>query len=336
MKSLTGIFMVLMVSLIQANVAASDEITLANGDRLTGTVVSIEENTLRLETDYSAPISINKSSIAGITTDSKHEIHLKSGEVLQGRFRTEESGRITVEPAEGREETVIAWDSVTSINPEPVKWKGNVTVGAGMQSGNTERTSASIGAEAVRRSKKDRFSLRFLYNYAEDGDELTTRNTFGAGKYDYFITKKWYGYIGIDLLNDEFKNLNLRTVVGPGVGYQIWEDPIKSLQVEAGLSYFSEDLIVGEDDQWLTARIAGDLRYNVNNLFVFTDYLVLYPSLDDFGEYQLRNEASVISSLGSNWSLRLSNILELDSDPPAGVEKNDWQWILGLQYGFSL
>ncbi len=336
MKKLIRMSLQIIISLILVTGAVADEITLENGDRLTGMVVSIEGNTLKLETDYSAPISINKSSITGITTDSKHEIHLKSGEVLQGRFRTKENGLITVEPTEGREETVIAWDSVTSINPEPVKWKGNVTVGAGLQSGNTERTSASIGAKAVRRSEKDRFSLRFLYNYAEDGDELTTRNTFGAGKYDYFITKKWYGYVGIDLLNDKFKDLNLRTVVGPGAGYQIWEDPIKSLQVEAGLSYFSEDLIDGEDDQWLTARFAGDFRYNVKDLFTFTDYLVLYPSLDSFGEYQLRNEASVISSLGSNWSLRLSNILERDSDPPAGVEKDDWQWILGLQYGFSL
>jgi hypothetical protein len=278
-KTITKMIVQIIFGLILVTSAGADEITLANGDRLTGTVVSIEGDTLTLETDYSAPISINKSSITGIATDSKHEIHLKGGEVLQGRFRTSENGRIAVEPAEGREETVIAWDSVTSINPEPVKWIGNVTVGAGMQSGNTERTSASIGADAVRRSDKDRFSLRFLYNYAEDGDEITTRNTYAAGKYDYFFKTKWYGYVGIDLLNDKLKNLNLRTVVGPGVGYQIWEDAIKSLQVEGGLAYFSEDLIDGEDDQWLTARLAGDFRYNVKDLFTFTDYLVLCPSL---------------------------------------------------------
>jgi putative salt-induced outer membrane protein YdiY len=316
--------------------AVADEITIEGGDRLTGTVVSIEKGTLILKTDYSDPIRIKQSKIIDIVTDKPHEIHLKDGEILRGRIRTEEKGLIVVESYEGRKETVIAWDSVTSIDPEPVKWKGNINIGAGMQTGNTERTNASIGAEATRRSERNRFSLRFLYNYAEDGDEVSTRNTYASGEYDYFFTKKWYGYVSIELLNDKFKNLNLRTVAGPGAGYQIWEEPIKSLHCEGGLSYFSEDLIDGEDNQWLTARLACSLRYNFKDLFTFTDNLVIYPGFDSFGEYQLRNESSLSSPLGSNWSLRLANIYERDSDPPVNVEKDDWQWLLNLQYDFSL
>ncbi len=336
MKKIVIYLNTIVVLFFSFSLVVADEITLENGDRLTGTVVSVEQDSLIFETNYSDPIKIKKSKITGVLTDKQHKIHLQDGEILYGRISTGESGTMVVGASEGREATVIQWDNVTAINPEPVKWKGNVNVGAGMQTGNTERTNASIGAEATRRSEQDRFSLRFLFNYAEDADEVTARNTFGAGKYDYFFTKKWYGYVGIELLNDKFKDLNLRTVVGPGVGYQIWEDPIKSLQVEGGLSYFSEDLIDGEDDQWLTARFAGNLRYNYKDLLAFTDYFVIYPSLDSFGEYQLRNEAALSTSLGSNWSLRLANILERDSEPPVNVEKDDWQWILGLQYAFGL
>ena len=73
---------------------------------------------------------------------------------------------------------------------------------------------------------------------------------------------------------------------------------------------------------------------NKNIKIIFTDYFVLYPNIEDFGEYQARNEASLATSVGANWGLRLSNIIDYDSDPAIGVSKTDTNWILGLQYGF--
>ncbi len=316
---------------------SADEIILKNGDRLTGTVTSAEGETLLLETDYSDPVKILKSKVMKINIAEPAEIHLIQGEILKGKVRSEGDGKIIIEAIPGREDAHVAWNNVAAINPPPKKkstWNGDVTVGANKQSGNTERTSAFIGATAVRRTPQDRYSLRYLFNYAEEDSEISARNTYGAGKYDYFFTEKFYGYLSVELLNDEFKNLNLRTVVGPGVGYQFWDDNIKSLLLEGGISYFSENLEEGEDTDWITARLAADLRYTLWGSVVFSDYLVVYPSLEDSGQYQLRNEAAISTALSSDWSLRLAHILERDSNPPLNVKKNDQNWILGLQYGF--
>jgi putative salt-induced outer membrane protein YdiY len=318
--------------------AFADEIILVNGDRLTGTITVVDKDILTLETEYSGPIKINRSKIISIATDKPQEVHLTDGEVLRGRLVTTEEGRVLIERGDGRESTTIEWDKVLTMNPpppEPSRWKGGITLGAGLQSGNTDRATAVLGADAIRKTAYDRFSLRFLHNYAEEDDEITARNTFGALKYDYFFTKVLYGYLGVELLNDKFKDLNLRTVIGPGVGYQVWDDPIKSLLFEAGLAYFSEDLKEGEDEQWITARLASNLSYRILDSVVFTDQLVVYPNLEDFGQYQLRNEAALTSALGSGWSFKLANILERDSDPPAGVKKHDLHWITGLQYAFE-
>lgn len=102
--------------------------------------------------------------------------------------------------------------------------------------------------------------MDFLYNIAEENGVMTSRSAYAALKYDYFIRKKVYSYLAPELLNDKFKDLNLRVAVGPGLGYQIWDDKIKSLGLEAGLSYFSEDLRSGPDKQWLTARFVGNLK----------------------------------------------------------------------------
>jgi len=52
------------------------------------------------------------------------------------------------------------------------------------------------------------------------------------------------------------------------------------------------------------------------------------------GQYTLRNEAALISPLGSGWALRLANIWLRNSDPSPGLVKDDFTTILSLQYSF--
>lgn len=328
-----GILFLLLI--LSADYVSADRIVLENGDSLTGKVVSIENGVLTFSTDYSEPVKIKVEKIKKVFTDTAVSVHLSEGEILKGRLDTAEDGKMVVESSSGREPAVVDWKRVEAVNPpEKKKWSGNITVGANHQSGNTDRTGASAGAGAERRTERDRFNLRFLYNYAEEEGEISARNTFGALKYDYFFTKKTYGLLSVEMLSDKFKDLNLRTVVGPGIGYQVWESPEKSLGLEAGVSYFSEDRVENEDEHWITGRLAGNLKWKIYGPVVFTENLLVYPSFEDFGEYQLRNEASLTSPLVSGWSMKLANILEYDSDPPADVENEDIYWLLGLDYSF--
>jgi putative salt-induced outer membrane protein YdiY len=140
--------------------------------------------------------------------------------------------------------------------------------------------------------------------------------------------------LALELLNDKFQDLHLRTMVGPGVGYQIWDDPVKYLNFEAGFSYVWQDYYEGQDNDYPAARLGADFRYQLFKFLTFTDRILVYPNLKNGGEYTLRNEAALISPLGSGWALRLANIWERNSDPPANTKKDDNTWILGLQYAF--
>ncbi|MBN1930058.1 MAG: DUF481 domain-containing protein [Desulfobacterales bacterium] len=334
-SSLAGI--VLSLCLIFFGNVFADEIYLKNGDKLSGTVKNLDAGVLTFQTEYSELIKIQKEKIEKISTDTMVELYMTSGEIIRGKLETMSTGQLIVESSAVRASSAIDWLKVERINPPPKdtdKWHGNINLGGSLQTGNTDRTSAAVGAEAFRKTERDRFTIRFLYNYAEEDNELAARSTFGAFKYDYFFTQALYGYLAVDLLSDEFKDLTLRTVVGPGVGYQIWDDNIKQLLFEAGLAYFSEDLDEGEDDQWITARIAAYFHYQLTDSFGFSDQITIYPNIEDGGEFQLRNEASITSMIGGNWALRFSNIIEHDSDPPDNVKENDIYWLISLQYQF--
>ena len=207
-------------------------------------------------------------------------------------------------------------------------------MGASLQSGNTDRLSYSVGFNAKRRFKDDRFEFKFLHNYAEEDDKLSARNTYGSMKFDHFFSTQWYGYLVVEMLNDRFKDLDLRTIVGPGVGYQVWDEAKKALRFEGGISYFSEDLRDQEDDNYMTARVAASLRYQFTDNLEFSDDLAVFPSIENFGDYTLRNEAVISTALGAGWKLKFSNILEQNNNPPPNIEETDLTWLLALGYSF--
>ena len=329
-----GLAIYFTIFVFYPKIVLADEVILENGDKLTGTVVKVEGGKLTLKTDYAGSVQIQVEKIKRIVTDNPVEVKLESGEVLKGKLKTVEEGKVAVEPGPGREGATVDWKKVVAVNPPPRKLTGNITVGGTSQSGNTDRTSASIGAEAAIKSDKDRFSLRFLFNYGEEKGEETVNNTYLNLKYDYFFTKKFYGLLAFELLKDKFVDLNLRTIVGPGAGYQVWDDPVKFLFFEAGVTYFSDDRINNPHKDWVAARLAANFRYSFFKIITFADLIEAYPNLTYGGEYTLRNEASLISPLGAAWSLKFSNIWQRNSDPPPGIKRDDLTWILGLQYSF--
>lgn len=332
-----SVFLILFSVLFLSRVAFADEVILANGDRLTGTITEIKENVLILETAYSDPIKLKFEAVQQMSTVEPVEIHLVDGEVLKGKITVEGVKQVAVEAGPGRKAVSVTLDTIAALNPPPAvpaAWKGNVTLGGNWQDGNTETLNLSAGASAVRRTAQDRFLLHFLYNIAEENGERTAENTYGQMKYDYYLSPVWYLYLNIDMLMDEFKDINMRTSVGPGAGYQLWEEDGRELAFEAGVSYTSEDRDIGEDTDWLSARLGVNFLYRLFARVLFTDQVALYLDLDETGEYTLRNEAALLTDLGASWAFKFSNIWERDSDPGPDLEKDDFTWILGLQYAF--
>ncbi len=73
-----------LVLLFLAAVAAADEVHLKNGDRLSGTIVTLSAGKLELETDFAGRLSINWGQVDRIETESPIEVVLADGTSLKG------------------------------------------------------------------------------------------------------------------------------------------------------------------------------------------------------------------------------------------------------------
>lgn len=324
-----------IICLIFIGRAAADEIVLDNGDRLTGTVMTLQDGVLTFATGYSDPVKIKADRISRVRTDRQVEVHLISGEVLKGTLSSTVDRQVEVGVSTARKRSVISMETIGAINPPPVviAWKGKVTIAGMLQSGNTNSASGSVSGHAERKTENDRLALRLLYNYAEENKVRNSENVYGILKYDYFLGRTVFTYLSLEALKDPFKDLRLRSVIGPGLGYQFWDTEGQALSLTAGISYFNEDHESGEDDNWMTGRLGVDFLYSLSARIRFTDQLLIYPNLEN-SEYQLRNEAGISTDLYGDWSLNLSNILEHNSNPAPTVKKDDTTWLLGLGYSF--
>ena len=75
--------------------AFADQITLKNGDRLTGTVVKSDGKTLVLHTDAAGDVTLQFAAIQDIKTDQELHVSLKGGKTAVGPVTTAD-GKIEV------------------------------------------------------------------------------------------------------------------------------------------------------------------------------------------------------------------------------------------------
>jgi putative salt-induced outer membrane protein YdiY len=234
--------------------------------------------------------------------------------------------------------------AIASINPpeEPkAKWSGNLSVGATSTHGNTKTESISVGFRIGRRTEKDRTQLSADYGRGETEDPLTgTKVTTEdwlrtKAKYDYFFSKKLYGYLDGRYGKDSIAALDRRIIGGVGGGYQWIESEKSKFSTEAGAAYRYEkyDNHIGTKD-----TISGQFGYNLDerlldNVRLLHD-LTYYPSLEELSDYLLGFTAELRANFTKTMFVNFKIIFSYDATPALGKQSTDTKYILGVGIDF--
>ena len=144
-----------------------------------------------------------------------------------------------------------------------------------------------------------------------------------------------YGYASVELLSDRFKDLRLGTVISAGAGYTVLKESWIDFSAEAGIAYFDNNFReLQKDESHAGARVSARLRAALPLGFEVKDLFTLYPNFEDSADWQMRNEATLGTALGSGWSLLGGVISEVDNEPGPGLVEYDNTYFLGLGFVF--
>ncbi len=311
---------------------AVDQIELANGDRLSGTVVKYTGETLVFTTPYAKEIPIAWTEVQSLTTDTPYWVKLSSGEYVSGRFVARADGiHLASETVESATPVTLA-DVVTIGIPPGARWSADVKASVNGSQGNTETFALGAAAEAVRETDDDRLRFGGTIARASQDREDIVKNTRGYGYYDYHLGAHWDLGGLVTLEYDHFKDLDLRTLVGGGPGYRFIDTKTMLFKVRAGLAYVNENFGEAEDRDYVTAVVGDEFRWKISEHQSFYQLLDVYPSLENGKDVLLHAEVGFQQTLLASVFLELAVIDDYDNEPADGRKKNDLRYLVSLGY----
>lgn len=225
--------------------------------------------------------------------------------------------------------------------PEVVmhRWTGSVAIGASSTDGNTDTNSISATADATYRRERDRTTFNAWWAYedqknATGGTDISTRKSGLKAQYDYFFSKKVYGLAQASAENDLLADIHLRTTIGAGLGYQWREDAKLKFATEGGLSHVATNFYSSPDEDYLAARVAEKLDWNINKDWNFAHIGEAFPSLEDSDDVSTRLDTRLKVSLTAKMFAQLGWVWDWDNTPAAGKDRSDNRYALSIGWSF--
>jgi len=344
----------------------ADQITLKNGDRLTGTVVKSDGKTIVLHTDAAGDVTLKFDAVQEIKTDAELHVSLKGGKTAVGPVTTSD-GKIeiatktagTVEAAK-EDVTLIRNDAEQtaydkSLHPGLMHgWEGGVNVGFSVARGNSQTENLALALNAVHPTLNDKITL---YTSAIDTkNDLASPSTVanlvqGGLRYDRNISSRMFVFGAGDFMSNALQYLDLRAVYTGGFGYHAIKSDATTLDFLGGLNYTHETysngaevvpvttpptfVSYGHTNKFAALTLGEEANHKWGKSTVLTQNLYFYPDLKDTSQYRGTFNLGTVTKLNKwfGWQNQFSDIYV--SNPPVGAKKNDLIFTTGLNVSFT-
>lgn len=334
----TGLFAAFLLNLCIASAVQADTLLLVDGSQLKGRVVRQQGGSLEFETSYAGLIQVQWDQVQTMVTDSPVDLYLQNGQLVSTSRVTRRDGDLEI-GAVNDTQTLAAAD-LKSINPADwergigYKMTGRVNAALDFQEGNTDKEELGVDGEVRFRRQHDRLTIAGQFEQDESAGVTTADNWLLNSKYDRFVTDKWYYGGTLRFESDEFADLDLRTAVGPHVGYQFFEGPALNLSIDAAILYVDEDFITTPDNDYTA------LGWNVD-----FDKLLLSDRVQVYHRHSGQMETGEASNVVVNsWTglrfplyagINASTEVQADYDGGAPATVDKWDTIYRIKLGYS-
>jgi putative salt-induced outer membrane protein YdiY len=315
--------------------AAADEIHLKNGNHLTGAIVFVGEDKLVLETDFAGRLSIDCSRIERISAATPVTPAEPEGSTTRGTTACAEAtgaaGTLPVPPP-AEDDTRATTGTLEEV---PNKLSGRINVGLNKASGNTDRERGHLDAELGVAFAKHHVSVGGSYNRARDNNRTSEDNVSGYSQYNYFLTEALYSYLKVMGERDTFKDINLRTTMGPGLGYQIFAGELMNLSIEAGPSYVRTDYDQAHDEDSVSGRWGVKFdRFFFEKLVQYYFTNEGYISASDYQDVFMFTRTGLRFPIRGGLFFTAGFEWDWDNTPAEDTDKSDYRYVLSIGFGF--
>ncbi len=180
--------------------AMADQVTLKNGDRLTGTIIKSDAKTLVIKTEFAGDVNVQWDAVSGIVSTEPLHLALKDGQTIVGTVTTTDNkfdvATKDTGAVEASKDAVVAVrntaeqkaydDQIERLKHPHLTdfWSGLLDTGLSLTRGNSESLTYSLAGKAARVTERDKITVYASAIYAKstvDGVTNTTAHAIGGG-----------------------------------------------------------------------------------------------------------------------------------------------------------
>lgn len=318
-----------------------DEILLRDGSRILGTVTTVREGVVTIETGFAGTLSIQQEEIESLSVGGPAVLKLADETVLETPDLRVEDRELLL-PADAEAGHDYQLEDLALLNPDPwelgrgYRWTGLASLALGMQRGNTDTDELDYRLDNIWRSLRDRYTLRLDGEVDEANGVKNAENWTALGKYDHFLngSPNYWG-INASVEQDEFADLDLRYYVGPYLGRQFYEQPVLTLAAEVGLVYVEENFIVADDEEYNGANwtVRADSNYLGGDSRLYLNHTGIW-NLDQTDEVILNLTMGLSFPMFMEIDGAAEILLEYDSGLPENVDNLDQTYRFRIGYSW--
>jgi len=213
-------------------------------------------------------------------------------------------------------------------------WKRTLSVGINSSRGNSDTlfSTGSFDAERDRTADMLRFGVRA--SYGTQDDDTTAREASLSSEYHRKISERFFWLFSGMLEHDAVAELDYRYTAGAGAGYYLIRQEKQKLEAGAALTYVGQKFDDGSKDNYVALQMKERYEVRPNAGMKFWNSLAFLPNVSDVSVFLLRGEAGMEAALNSRLSLRVVVRDEYNSEPAAGLKKNNLTMSTMLSYSF--
>ena len=343
----------LSLLLVVANPSVfADQVGFKNGDRLTGTIVKSDAQKLTITTAVAGEVTVSWQEIQELRSDLPLHVVLADGKELVGRMTTREQKLEIVTDTgasvEASKESVVALrNNAEQLAYEKSQnrsllhgWDGGLDAGVELTRGNSKTRNFRFAFGASRKVSREALTVYAESLYSLDDipgarPHVTANVNRGGARFDHDFVSRFFVFGNSDFMSDGLQDLNLRSVLGGGLGYHLLKRDNATLNLLGGANFTRENYI--EIQRNLAAgQVGEELTLKLGKSTSLLQGLAFFPDLTDSGgNYRTNFNLGTITKISKwlGWQNNFSDAYV--TNPPAGKRRNEFVFTSGLHLALS-
>ncbi len=336
----------------------ADQVIMRNGDRVSGALIKKDAKTLTIKSEFFGVVTLPWDQIQTVKADTPITVELTGNSTVQGTLATSGDKVEVIAGADKRQ--VAPADIVALRNADEQRayerllapglgdlWAGTATVGWAGTSGNAKTGTFATGMNAARVTNTDKLFTYFNSIRASATvnavNGQTAQAVRGGWGYNRNLKPRVFFNGFNDWESDKFQTLDLRMVIGAGLGFKVWKAERGGFDLLGGLAYNREKFDPRQFDpkgaapftrSGADAYWGDDFNYKLNSRTTFFQGFRMFNNLSNSDRWRMNFDMGASTQLTKwlTWNLAVSD--RFLNSPVAGRKKNDFLYTTGFGFSF--